>query len=267
MEGMHIFFVPLTQGVTQSSCTCGLCSGEFRCEFWRYKELVPHFDALSLTMEALLERTNPVLKEQPGWSTRVEELGADPRFKAAIRSLDEFREGPLSKRLRDELRRWDELDEGQREALVYTIDQSARVLRFAQSMAPRVPSAAGCIATPLACLAVWTAFLWLPQLGLGALWQGVGVAFAGLAAGGAVHQLLLERRVSRWIHEVLVPEGQEAGIDFHHFIAFLDDLPTPGPRSDDVLRQWGEQSRMIRNELSAFDVKLSNKFTCETDSF
>jgi hypothetical protein len=170
MAGIHIFFVPLAQGVTQASCTCGLCSGEFRFESWRYKALVPHFEALSLTMEALLGRTNPVLKEQLEWSTRAEEWGADPRFKAALRSLDEFREGPLSKRLRDELRRWDKLDEGQREALVYTIDESARVLRFAQSMAPRVPSNAGCIATLLACLAVWTAFLWLPQLGLGALW-------------------------------------------------------------------------------------------------
>jgi hypothetical protein len=261
---MHVFFITLAEGVTQAACTCGLCGGQFRCESWRYTEMVPAFEVPSLTMEGLLERTNPALKEELEWSRRLEEFGTDPRFEAARQSLGQLRPGALSRRLKDDLLRWGRLDEGQREALVRVIDESARAMQFARSIDSRVQSTAGCLIALLACLAVWTASLWVPAVGGVGLWWGV--AFAGLMAGVAVHQLVLDRRVRRWTHEVLVPEGRKSGIDFHQFVAILDDLPPPGPRSDGALRHLQEQATTIRKELSASEMKGSKKSTWGTDT-
>ena len=265
VEGVHLFFVPLAAGVTKAACTCGLCGCQFPCESWRYKEMVPAPEARSLEIERLLERTNPALRENRELSRRLERFADDPRFQAALQSLDELRPGALSTKLRADLLRWDGLDEGRREELVRVVDESARTMRFARSISPRIPSSAGCLIALVACLAVWTACLLVPDFGAEGLWWNVGVAFAGPMAGCAVHQFVLARRVRRWTHDVLVPEGRKSGIDFRHFVALLDELPPPGPRSDDVLRPLLEQAMTIRKELLVSEVKGSPKPTRGTD--
>jgi hypothetical protein len=247
--GMHVFFVTLAEGVTQATCICGQCGGQFACESWRYPEMVPAPGALSLTMETLIDRTNPTLRERLEWAKRQEQFASDPRFEATRRSLDQLRAGRLRAGLKADLLRWDRLDERQRADLAQKADELARAMRFAGSIAPQIPSRGGCVTAVFVCLAVWTGFLWVPALAGDGLWWGAGVAVAGLLAGAAVHQLVLDRQVRRWTHAVLVPEGRKSGVDFDQFLAILDDLPPLGPRSQDTLGRLQEQAASIRKEL------------------
>jgi hypothetical protein len=84
-------------------------------------------------------------------------------------------------------------------------------------------------------------------------------------AGAAVYQLISDRRVRRWTHEVLIPEGRKSGINFHQLAAILEDLPLPSSRSDDAFRLLQEHAETIRKELSAAEMKGSAKFTLGTD--
>lgn len=265
VSGIHFFFIPMAEGVTQAACTCGACGNRFPCETWRYREMVPFAEALSLEIGPLLDRTNPALKEELEWSRRLERFAADPRFEEAFRSLDELRPGPLRLRLRDDLRRWGGLDEGRREDLVRTVDESARAMRFTRSMAAKIPMGAGCLSGLLACFAVWGAsFGILAWEEVGLLW-GIGLGLAGLCAGAAAYQFVQGHRVRRWTRDVLIPESRKSGVDFRRVIDILDDLPPPGPRSHDSLHPLQEQARTIREELASFGVKGTTKASAATD--
>src|SRR5262245_11674667 len=63
-QGYHLYFITLASAVTEALGTCRSCGGQFRCELWRYQSLVPDIEAVTITMESLLERTNPSLKER-----------------------------------------------------------------------------------------------------------------------------------------------------------------------------------------------------------
>jgi hypothetical protein len=246
-QGVHLYFITLASAVTDAVCTCSSCGGQFRCELWRYTDVVPDIEASTLTTEGLLERTNPTLKERLGWEQRLEDHGADPQFTAAVRSVEQLRPGGLRSGLMNDLLRWGQLDGGRRAALVKEADDSARSLQFATSVATRLPGGAGCLVGALLCLAVWSLFLWAPAV-RNLLWGGVTV-FAGAAVGALVWQAILARRVRRWTREVLVPESRKAGVDLRSFVAVLGDLPAPGPHGVDELRGLKEQEGAIREEL------------------
>jgi hypothetical protein len=246
-QGFHLYFITLASAVTHAVCTCSSCGGQFRCELWRYKDTVPDIEASAITMEGLLERTNPILNERLGWERRLDDYGNNPHFMAAVRAVEQLRPGNLRKGLMNDLLRWGQLDERQRATLVRDADESARSLQFARSVATRLPSGAGCLVASLLCLAVWSAFLWAPAV-RNLLWGGVTV-FAGAVAGASVWQAILGRRVRRWTREILVPESQKAGVDLRRFLAVLGDVPAPGPHCVDELRDLKGQERTIREEL------------------
>jgi hypothetical protein len=248
-EGLQVYLITIAETATEAIGTCGSCGGHFRCDLWRYKEFVPPVVAASLTVEALLERTNPALRERLGWTQQQEAFAADPRFLPTVQAVEQLRLGPLRARLMKELRRWDCLDDGQREELARTARESARALAFADSVANRFPRSAGCLPALLACIAVWSAFLWAPAVR--SLPGGILTGFAGLAAGAAVVQLLLTRGVRGWANDVLIPEGRNAGIDFGQLLVLIEDLPPPGPNSRDGLTVLKEYAATIREELVA----------------
>jgi hypothetical protein len=245
-QGMHLYFIPLTS-VTDAACICGSCGGQFRCELWRYRETLSDIEASTLTMEGLLKRTNPALKERLEWEQHLENHDSDPQFTATVQSVEQLRPGGLRTGLMNDLLRWGQMDDKQRTALARDADESARSLQFAKSVATRFPGNAGCLVAALASLAVWSAFLWAPAV-RNLLWGGVTV-FAGAAAGAAVWRAILRRRVHRWTQEVLVPESQKAGVDLRRFMTVLGDLPAPGPHNADELRDLKEQDETIRAEL------------------
>jgi hypothetical protein len=261
---MHVFLIPLAESVTPHACTCGHCGGQFPCAPGQYKEIIPAAAALSLTMDGLLERSNPALKDELEWSRRSEEFATDPRFGASLKSLDDVRPPGLGSRLKEELRHWGELNEGEREELVRVVDESARTMRFLRSIAAEMPNTDGCLIAIVTCLAVWAVSLLLPDFGIKALWRVIGVFFVGVMAGTSAHQFLLGRRVRQWTHDVLIPEGRTSGVDFPHLAAVLDDLP-PAPRSGDVLHSLRGQVVTIRAELALHEVKGFKKPTLGAD--
>lgn len=257
-KGVHVFFVPVAAGVTQAFCTCGGCGGQFVCKWWQYKQLVPASQVPLLTIERLLELTNPTLKEELAWSSRLEEFASDSRFATALRSLEELPTGGLSTKFRSAMRHWSELDEVQRNQLVRMVDESVSTMKFAKSIAPRIPDSDGWMFGVIATLAVWSASLAIPAVRDGRLWWVIGAGLAGLMAGVAVFQLLLDRQVRRWTNDVLVPEGRQLNINFRQFIDLLDDLPQPSRQSDDAIRSLQEQAGTIREVLLEIGEKGSN---------
>ncbi len=252
VEGAHIFFIPVASGITELAAVCGHCQKRFRCDINRYKTILPEFEAFSLSVEELLDRTNPTLKAKIEWSTKCEELGSDPRFTETLRSVEELRSGSLKTRLSKDLRAWNQLDEGQRLNLIGEASELTRAIKFATSISPQVPENAGCAIGILICLAIWGVAFFVPVS-----WDNgslMGVALAGPLIGAVVYQFDVSRRVRLWTAETLVPEGRKAGINFRHFVALLDDLPPPNSRSTEVLKPLQEHAQIIREELSTLDV-------------
>jgi hypothetical protein len=246
-QGIHLYFISLASAVTSAVCTCMSCGGQFRCELWQYTDFVSDIEAPLFTMEKLLERTNPTLKERLGWEQRLEDYGTDPQFTAAVQSVEQLRPGSRRNGLMNDLLRWGQLNDEGRTALVKDAGESARSLQFARSVATQLPGSTGCLVAVLICLAVWSAFLWAPAV-RNLLWGGVTVA-AGAMVGTWVWQVILSRRMRRWTTEVLVPESQKAGVDLRRFIAVLGDLPAPGPHRVDELGNLKAHEGTIRDEL------------------
>jgi hypothetical protein len=215
---------------------------------WQYRDPIPENETATITIETLLERTNPNLKERLAWEQQLDDHGSNPQFTAAVRSVEQLRPGGMRRGLMNDLLRWGQLDERQRGSLVTDADQLARSLQFARAVATQLPSAAGgCLLAMLICLAVWSALLWAPAV-QNLLWGGVTL-FAGAAAGASIWQAILTRRVRRWTGEVLVPESEKAGADLQRFLDILRELPAPGPHSVDELRHLKEEEGTIREEL------------------
>jgi hypothetical protein len=254
-QGMHLFFIPIAANASESLCTCGNCGHLFACESWRYKNILPGSQALGLPLEMLIERTNPALGEKLRWARQREQFGDDPRFEQAFRSLDHLWPGPLKTRLMMDLQAWDKLEEPRRETVARETTESARASAFARSIAPKIPSSAGCAVGISTCLAIWVGLLWIPLFFDGG-WVAVGgVALAGLLIGARVYQVVLERQIRRWTHEVLIPEGWATGINFPRLAAMLEDLPPPGPRSRDSLCPLQEHAPTLRKELASLEWK------------
>lgn len=254
-QGVHVFFVPLAGGVTQAFCTCGCCGRQFPCKWWQYSQMVPATQAVLLTVEALLVRTNPALNQQVAWSKRREEFGSDPRFDAALKAVEELRTGTQSSKFMGDLKRWGALDESQRKELVQAIDQTVQNMQFAMSIASRIPRSDGWVIGVVACIAVWSASMGIPAVRENILSWGFAIGLVGVATGIAVFQFILYRRVRQWTQDILIPEGRDLHIDFGRFIEFLDELPESGRGSEDPIRDLQDQSKAIRSVISEFEVK------------
>jgi hypothetical protein len=246
VEGWHINGVPAVSTSTDPTCLCGLCGGHFPCQLWKYAGTISADEARSLPAEALLERTNPALKERLEWKRRRHEFGTDPRFVTALDEIDRLRPAGLRVQLLDEMKRWAAMTEAQRDDVAKRVEQCVRASDLAAASAKRFPRQAGCLPASLLCLAVWSAFYWAP--GVRALYAGVGVTFAGLFAGASVSHWLMARKVRRWAREVLIPAGKAEGIRFPSFLAVLGGQPS-GLRVYDETQPMRDHIEDIRAEL------------------
>jgi hypothetical protein len=251
-QGVHLYYVTMASTVTHAICTCSSCGGQFPVELWQYNGTVPLAEAFALPLEALLERTNPILKERLGWESRLEEHKNDSQFAAVVRSMEQLRPGGLRRTLMNDLLRWSQMDEKQRTAFVTDADASARSVQLAESVASRLPRTTGCLLAATVCLAIWSAILWVPAL-CNLLWGGA-IILGGTMIGAFVWKLILGHRVQRWTRDVLVPESRQAGVDLRRFVTVLGDLPAPGPHSLDELRDLKGHEGTIREELKRLGV-------------
>ncbi len=245
----HLYFITFSEHVASGECCCGACGNRFPREVGQYREIVPAGEAATMMIETLLERTNPDLKDRLLWAQQRRALAEDERFESANQSIEQLRPGPLRTELQEALRQWGQLSEEQRTELRHTATESVRALHFAESVASQLPGPVGCLPACLACLAVWSAFLWT-SAGRRLLWS-VALVFAGFAAGAVVLQHLFNRRVRRWTREVLIPEGETWGVDFGRLIAILKDLADSSYRARDELDGWRANARTLIKGLVA----------------
>jgi hypothetical protein len=200
--------VPLVLPLSSVSCTCGECGFEFRSESWDHGRTVSPAVAALLDIEALLARTNPVLKEKLTLST----LQADPRLSGAVALLGRLAPGSLRTALKGALLRWSSLDDDRQDRFVASVGDCSQALDFARAMAGRYPfGAVGCLAGILGCVGVWSGCLLVHGSNL-TLWGWVAVAAGGLMAGGLLNALFGNKRDGRWVKGVLMPEARRSGI-------------------------------------------------------
>ena len=251
VEGIHIFFLPILAGVSDAVVTCGRCLHQFQSDPGRYKALVPSTDALSLSLDVLLDRTNPELKERLDWSTARERFSDDQRFEEVSQALEELRPGSLKTRLTCDFRCWEGLSESQRDRLCLEASELARLMRFALSIGPKTPTDTGFVMGFVICLAVWAVSYWIPPLWNHGVLLEVFAILAGPLIGGMVYQFITAGHIKRWTHEVLVPECRKTGIDLQKFSDLLGDLPPSNHRSPDALTPLQDQAVTILEELSS----------------
>jgi serine/threonine protein kinase len=72
----------------------------------------------------------------------------------------------------------------------------------------------------------------------------------GLGICGLVYQLLATRRVRAWTQDVLIPEGEKAGIEFGRFISVLEDVPPLSPYFHSELHALKEHTATIAKVLA-----------------
>jgi hypothetical protein len=77
----------------------------------------------------------------------------------------------------------------------------------------------------------------------------LGLLACGVLSGGAVAQLLSDRRDRRWVNAQLIPEAIAAGIDFGWLLALLA-AGVPRGQADDELRGLRPVAPLVRAELT-----------------
>lgn len=216
----HVYFVTFHEGITEVNCQCHACGGQFSFESSRYRNVAPSVTGMNL--EALIEWTNPCLKEVFQWDEQKRNFADDAGFVGAEQAIERLWPGRLRNQLQAELRQWGRLSEGERLMLQQRATESARAVQFAELMASRLPGAAGCLPACLACMAVWSAFLWTAA-GRYLLWSLV-LVFGGIVVAAITLQLCFNWSPNRWVKGSIIREGEKENIDFERLATILEDL-------------------------------------------
>ena len=246
VENLHVFFVPFVSNVTDTTCICGACGRRFLGGAVPYRGYVPIKEALAMPIEALAERTNPAALERLELAQQQQQFADDADFTAVAGVAEQLGAGRLRARLEEGLAQWNRLDQPRRAELAKAAGGADRVLVFARTVAERVPGSSACLAGLLTCLLVWAA---LAGLGAAGWFGGAAAGFLGVIGGPAlglgVMHLLQRRRLRGWVAEVLITEGELAGIDFGQLAALLQDPPPTGPYNFDDLRPLREEAGAV----------------------
>lgn len=246
-EGLHLYFVELAGSYTKCVCTCGGCGSLFPGDLWRYGDPLTAHEASQLDIDRLIERTNPSLRERLERADVQAQYETDPTYQAAQRSIDRLRTGEIRKKLSEELLRWGDLDDAQRESLRHRSGELANTTEFMESISKPFSIRGGCLVAVVVSVAIWLTFVWLPAAR--SLGWGIIVGAAGLFVGMLSLQAVAARQAKLWTIHTCVPKGRDAGIDFQLFLSLLEDLPPSSSYSTDLLRHLKEQEAAIHEGL------------------
>jgi hypothetical protein len=226
-----VFGIPLVLPMSSVSVCCCECGFEFRSASENSAIPVSLAEAASLDIEALLSRTNPVLKERVTFPA----LKALPQLKEAFRLLDGLMPGRLRTGLKDALLQWSSLDTRHQDRLLAKVDDCSRALEFARVMAGRYRpfGLVGCLAGLLGCVGAWAGCVLV--FGTDLKLSGWGAVFAaGLLIGGGLLALFGANRDVRWTRSVLVPEAERSGVSFAALLAVLEGAGSPHLVEDEL---------------------------------
>jgi hypothetical protein len=243
--GGLIIGVPFVLPSSSVYSCCGECSCEFKSQTWDHQKALSPADAVSLDIEAILSLTNPALQERLALSR----LKVVPELGEAFHLLETLRPGNLRMALNDALSHWPRLDECRREHLLAEASDCAEALRFACLMAGRYTTGVvSWLAGALGCVGVWAGCVLTFGTQLG-LWGWLGVVVAGVMAGSLLNGLLWSGRDRRWIHSVLTPQAERAGVRLVWLLAVLEGS-APSKDSKDELASLRQLAPALRAELA-----------------
>jgi hypothetical protein len=238
------FFLPLPS--SSVSCCCGECGCKFKSQTWDHQNSLSPGEAMSLDIEAILNLTNPALKEQ----LALLRLRAVPELGGPFHLLEQLKPGSLRTALKDALLQWPSLDEGRRERFLADANGCAEALRFARLMAGRSTiGVLGCLTGTLGCAGVWLGCVVAFGTEL-SVWGWLGVVGAGVIAGSLVSGLLWSGRERRWLKAVLIPEADHAGIRLGWLLTILEGGGS-SKGGEDELAPLRQLAPAIRAELAA----------------
>jgi hypothetical protein len=236
-EAGHVYYISLTQGTYRgSSRTCERCGAEFRCHHDEYERLIPLPEAVDLSVQDLLEYTNPELlraaerrEELERQLTQGGRAAIEARRAIAIEELQALGAIPHSEELAARLLRWDELDESGRARLLDEADHAvAQARTWRQSVAVFVDAsrsyrhssdfkaalfgifvfAAGIVSIP--------ALITVPGV--------IGLAIVALLLAWWVHGILVRAALRRWVTRTLLPRTREAELPLDPMLEFLESV-------------------------------------------
>jgi hypothetical protein len=241
-----IIGVPFVLPASSVYSCCGECSCEFKSQTWDHQKALSPVEAVSLDLEAILSLTNPALKERLALSR----LKATPELGEAFHLLETLRPGKLRKASKDSLSQWPRLDECRRKHLLAEAGDCAEALRVACLMAGRYTTGVvSWLAGALGCVGVWAGCVLTFGTQLG-LWGWLGVVVAGVLAGSLLNGLLWSGRDRRWIHSVLIPQTDRAGVRLMWLLAVFEGS-APSKDGEDELANLRQLAPALRAELAA----------------
>ena len=245
MAGGVILGVPFVLPTSSVSIHCGECGCEFKSETWDHEKSLSPGEAMSLDTEAILNFTNPALKEK----LALLRLKSVPELDGAFQLHEQLKPGGLRTALKHALLQWPSLDESRRGHFLADANACAEALRFARMMAGRSKTGVvGCLVGALGCAGVWSACVVAFGTKL-SVWGWLGVVGAGVMAGSLLSGLLWSGRDRRWLKAVLIPEVDREGIRLWWLLAVLEGSATP-KGGDDELASLRQLAPALRAELA-----------------
>lgn len=216
---------------------------------WSYAEVVPIRDARAMDLNDLLTKTNPILADRIHFKQKIREMDGDERFAVAFENVEGMRPGRLHSKLLESLLEWSRLNESQRDELHKHIGALFRAWQFARHMAIGFPTSSGSV----------TYFMSAPLFGLiliymvvtrNWIWGLLALAIS-VAVASVLESILLKRTVSRWTHQVLIPEAEEANVPLERFVTVVNDIPGNKLGLTEELWPMKHQLENIRKSLIA----------------
>ncbi len=261
-EAGHIYWISLTQGTYKgSTMRCRSCGGEFHCDKNDYTGFLPPVAAQQVSVDELLQGTNPALLESVEMQANLDLMAmdqgggqvADPdaqRFSQAVemmRGRDDDEEG---KALMLRLEQWQTLDAAGRTQLLEEVeaygDQAHRAdaaIAFIKQMSTSHPGYAGCVAGFLAFGAPLLLFAAVPATH-DWLWGSLLVV-AALIFGFVIMNRASHARIRGWVERKLIPMGDQRGVDFTYLIGILYHLSQNKDGVDEKIRDMSQNVELI----------------------
>jgi hypothetical protein len=253
VTGGVILGVPFVLPTSSISFYCGECGCEFTSQFWDHQKSLSPGEAMSLDIEAILDLTNPALKQQLALSR----LKAIPELGGAFHLHEQLKPGSLRTALKGALLQWPSLDEGRREHFLADANACTEALQFARLMAGRsATGVVGCLVGALSCVGVWSGCVLAFGTQL-SVWGWLGIVFAGVMTASLLSGLLWSGRDRRRLRAVLIPEADREGIRLEWLLAVLEGSGS-STGGEDELTFLRHLVPAIRAELTASGKAVDN---------
>lgn len=287
-EVEHIYYIAIGRG-TRVDCTseCARCRSQFRIAPDNYDDYLPPADADMLSLDEIVDRTNPRLaysrdmrrgletmaREQPSRApgdtatgvtvpgTPVREVPLpmqDAELREAIGRLEPYEgTGQEVAKLMRRLQSWPILDAASRagllqevNAFIETQQKTTRAVSFFNSMAAALPPRLGCLpATLLA--GIFISGFFLTRITYWHAYYSVGYAVIGILAVLATNLIVNAVLLRRWMRRTFVAKAIREKIDASTLVTVMANAAHSPDRIDDKVRALASEWPYVKRAMAA----------------